>query len=130
MNLIEGKQLINKIQAGVLKSGIETDSLITNFKALREFAREEKNPTLVKLTRLTYEHLEEYDGFHIPIPADEPVEEVDGDEVAATPLQETPHDPVESLNYMLSAMLNPSNKINQEDIQYYKHALIAFSEEN
>lgn len=127
MENLEAQKLINRIQKDLLNTGIEPVKLVKNLKKLREYALEEENPTLTKVLRLTYEHIEENGAFLIPIPDDEPVDEIDGDEVDHQPESDpAQQDPVESLNYLLSVMMNSSNKANLNELREYRNALIDF----
>lgn len=105
-------KLIDKILAGLDKSGINTDTLIDDIKQLRSYALEEQIPLVVKVLRLTYEHIEENNSFLIPILDDAEDEEV-----------ETDNEPVESLKYLLSLIKNLKNKINIADLKEYRDLL-------
>jgi hypothetical protein len=124
---LEAQKLIKKIQKEILGSGIDSEKVIKELKKLRTYALEEGNPTLVKVLRLTYEHIAEHGTFAIPIPDDEPVDEIDGTEVDHE-TTETPgkDDPVESLNYLLSVMTNSSNKTNLAELREYRDALLNY----
>ena len=127
MENLEGQKLIRKIQKEILASGIEPEKLVKELKKLRAYALEEGNPTLVKVLRLTYEHIENYGTFDIPIPDEEPVEEIDGTEVEHQ-ASDAPgkNDPVESLNYLLSVMTNSSNKANLGELREYRDSLLNY----
>lgn len=118
-------KLLNKIQRDLMKNGLDTENIITDLKALRPFAVEENIPVLAKVIRLTYEHLEAYNTFNIGIPEDEPVEGFEDEQVIT---QEV--DPQESLDYLLSLMAEPKNKVNVMEIREYSNALIAYAEDN
>lgn len=118
-------KLLNKIQRDLMKNGLDTENIITDLKALRPFAVEENIPVLAKVIRLTYEHLEAYNTFNIGIPEDEPVEGFEDEQVV---IQEV--DPQESLDYLLSLMAEPKNKVNVMEIREYSNALIAYAEDN
>jgi hypothetical protein len=124
---IEAQKLINRIQKDIIDKGFDPAKLVKDLKKLRAYALEEGNPTLVKVLRLTYEHIGTYGSFSIPIPDDEPVDEIDGTEVSHKP-DETPgkNDPVESLNYLLSVMRNSSNKANLNELKEYRNALLEY----
>ncbi|AXT55313.1 hypothetical protein J8L88_05380 [Aquimarina sp. MMG015] len=113
-------KLIDKILTDLGQSGINTDTLIEDLKTLRTFALEQQVPLVVKVLRLTYEHIEENDSFLIPIPDDEPIEENE------TPV-ETDKDvnPVESLMYLISLLKDLKNKMNVMDLADYRDALNA-----
>lgn len=108
-----------------MRNGIITNTIVEDLKELRVFAVDEKEPLLAKVIRLTYEHVDTYGTFDIPIPEDEPVEgfENEGDE-------EKEVDPIESLDYLLSLMAESKNKINSLELREYSNNLIAYAEEN
>lgn len=108
-----------------MRNGIITNTIVEDLKELRPYAVEEKNPLLAKVIRLTYEHIEEYQTFDIPIPEDEPVEGFEEDEQ-----QENQVDPQESLDYLLSLMAESKNKVNALELREYSNNLIAYAEEN
>ena len=64
----KAQKLINKLISEVELNGIITNTLVSDLKDLRPFAVEEKRPLLAKTIRLTFEHIEEYQTFDIPIP--------------------------------------------------------------
>jgi len=106
--------LIDKILANLDKTGINTDKLIDDIKQLRTYALEEQIPLVVKVLRLTYEHIEEYGSFLIPVLVDE-----DDD-------TEVENEPVESLKYLISLIKNLNNKINVSDLKEYRDLLNNF----
>ncbi len=148
----KAQKLIGKILQDLNQNGIIINTLTDDLKELREFARKEQNPLLVKLLRLTYEHIGAYETFHIEIPKDEPIEdeekEEEGVEITSKETSENseenitdnqedttdalieedeiPHDPVESLLYMISLFKDPSNRINVQDLKTYRTALLEF----
>lgn len=121
----KAQKLLNKIQRDLMRNGIITNTIVEDLKELRPYAVEENSPLLAKVIRLTYEHIETYQTFDIPIPEDEPVEgfeeetEDNGD-----------FDPAESLDYLLSLMAEAKNKINALELREYSNSLIAYAEEN
>jgi len=119
----KAQKIIDKILGDLDQSGIVMDTLIEDLKELREFTRKEQQPLLVKVLRLTYEHLEANDTFAIPIPDDEPIEDIEGNEdepVVATAVE---HDPVESLSYLVALYKDYKNKMNILDLRAYRDAL-------
>jgi len=126
---IEAQKLINRIQKEIITAGIDPAKLVKELKKLRAYALEEGNPTLVKVLRLTYEHIGTFETFSIPIPDEEPVDEIDGNEVKQQK-PDTPgkNDPVESLNYLLSVMSNSSNKANLNELKEYRNFLLEFAQ--
>lgn len=121
----KAQKLLNKIQRDLMRNGIITNTIVDDLKELRPYAVEEQNPLLAKVIRLTYEHIETYQTFDIPIPEDEPVE---GFEAENSSVSEV--DPQESLDYLLSLMAEPENRINALELREYSNNLIAYAEEN
>ncbi|GHA32080.1 hypothetical protein GCM10007103_12160 [Salinimicrobium marinum] len=121
----KAQKLLNKIQRDLLRNGIITNTIVQDLKDLRPYAVEENNPLLAKVIRLTYEHIEAYDTFDIPIPEDEPVEGFEEENEV-----ENEVDPQESLDYLLSLMAEPNNKVNALELREYSNALMAYAEEN
>ncbi len=128
MENIEARKLINRIQKDLIKSGIEPEKLIKNLKKLRQFALEEQNPTITKVLRLTYEHIEAYETFAIPMPSDEPIEEIDGEPAEGQTFEDSTSDPANSLNYLLSIMDKSGNKGNLIEIREYRDNLIDYAD--
>ncbi|WP_027138793.1 hypothetical protein [Gaetbulibacter saemankumensis] len=112
-------KLVDKILLNLDETGINTDALIEDLKKLRSYALEAQIPLVVKVLRLTYEHIEEHDNFLIPIldEDDEPNDEEFGLEGA---LDNTP---VESLKYLVSLTRNLNNKRNIADLKEYRDLL-------
>ncbi|WP_298499587.1 hypothetical protein [uncultured Algibacter sp.] len=113
-------KLIDKILKNLDKSGINTDTLIDDIKELRTYALEAQIPLVVKVLRLTYEHIEATESFMIPMLDDEPIEDVDvieaNQEVA----------PVESLKYLIALIKNLNNKGNISDLKEYRDLLNSY----
>ena len=118
-------KLLNKIQRDLMRNGIITNTVVEDLKELRPYAVEEKEPLLAKVIRLTYEHIETYDTFDIPIPEDEPLEDSEEENE-----EENTVDPQESLDYLLSLIAEPHNKVNELELREYSNNLIAYAEEN
>lgn len=127
----ETVSIINKLHQEVESFGIviKKDSIIEDLKKVREIALKEENPRMVKATRLTFEHVEAYEGFNIPLLSDEPIEgfedsnlgtegEIENDEAAQK----------ESLLYLLSIMKDPENKINASELKEYNVLLKNYAE--
>lgn len=121
----KAQKLLNKIQRDLMRNGIITNTIVDDLKELRPYAVEEQNPLLAKVIRLTYEHIETYQTFDIPIPEDEPVEGFEAENPSASEV-----DPQESLDYLLSLMAEPENRINALELREYSNNLIAYAEEN
>lgn len=115
-------KLIKLIQSDLVTNGLVVDQIVPNLKKLREYALLEEVPTLVKAIRLTYEHIENNNGFFIAIPNDEPIEE-EGESVEEA-VAPTVND-IESLQYLLSLFKDPTNKHNIVDLKEYNAKLLA-----
>lgn len=124
MNNIKAQKLLNKIQRDLMRNGIITNTLVNDLKELRPLVVEEGQPLLAKVIRLTFEHVDAYDSFNIAIPGDEPLEE--GDEA---PVQEETTGQ-ESLDYLLSLMADPSNRVNEIELREYVNAFNEYAEEH
>lgn len=108
-----------------MRNGIITNTIVEDLKDLRKLVVEESIPLLAKVTRLTYEHIDEHDDFLIAIPDDEPLElDEDSEEETEAEVEETEKiTGQESLEYMLSLMAEHSNKLNEMELREYVKAL-------
>ncbi|MBB4117829.1 hypothetical protein GGR32_000101 [Mesonia hippocampi] len=122
MNNPQAQQLIRKILGDLNHTGIITNTLMDDLKKLRPYAVEEKQPVIAKALRLAFEHIEEYDSFNIPIPEDEPLEEID-----FTPAD---FDPTESMVYLITLIRDINNKLNIEELRDYNNAFVKYAEEH
>jgi len=122
----KAQKLINKLISEVELNGIITNTLVSDLKDLRPFAVEEKRPLLAKTIRLTFEHIEEYQTFDIPIPEEEPIEGYE----ELLEEQENDATPEESLLYLLNLIAEPENKTNRLDLRAYVNAMQEYAEEN
>ena len=113
-------KLIDKILNNLDESGINTDALIEDIKELRTYALEAQIPLVVKVLRLTYEHIEATQSFMIPMLDDEPIEE-DAEVEANDDVS-----PVESLKYVIALMKNLDNKGNVSDLKEYRDLLNSY----
>jgi len=133
MESIDGNKLIVKLQKGLAKDGLKMDAIVKGLKELRPYALEEQDPTLTKVTRLTYEHIEANKTFNIPLPPEEAIApELEEGEVAPEEVEmilstiESDDDRIESLDYLLSLMLDRSKEANKQDMFAYRDALKAY----
>lgn len=113
-------KLLNKLIDDVERNGIITNTIVEDLQSLRPYAVEEQQPLLAKTIRLMFEHIEEFQKFDIPIPAEEPFE---GFEEEAEELEEEVSTPEESMLYVLNLIAEPDNKANQLDLRAYVKAL-------
>ena len=135
MESVEGNKIIVTLQKGLTKDGINADAIVKGLKELRPFALEEKDPTLTKVTRLAYEHIEENKTFSIPLPPEEAImpeleEGEEADDTAEVEMIvnsiESDDDRLESLDYLFSLMLDRENADNKQDMLAYRDALKDF----
>ncbi|MDX1650967.1 MAG: hypothetical protein R3277_00635 [Brumimicrobium sp.] len=105
---------LNDIISLVEKKGIEADGLIDELKNLREFALKEQDPLLAKVTRLSYEYLQERKAYDVQAQWEE------DEEGGEFPLEIEDKD---NLLYLLNLMLKSDHKINREEIKDYRTAL-------
>ncbi|PHQ28064.1 MAG: hypothetical protein COA80_19265 [Leeuwenhoekiella sp.] len=122
----KAQKLINKLIGEVELNGIITNTVVSDLKDLRPFAVEEKRPLLAKTIRLTFEHIEEYQTFDIPIPEEEPIEGYE----ELLEEQDNQATPEESLLYLLNLIAEPENKTNRLDLRAYVNAMQEYAEEN
>ena len=133
MESIDGNKLIVKLQKGLAKDGLKMDAIVKGLKELRPYALEEQDPTLTKVTRLTYEHIEANKTFNIPLPPEEAIApELEEGEEAPEEVEmilstiESDDDRIESLDYLLSLMLDRTKEANKQDMFAYRDALKEF----
>lgn len=124
MENIKAQNLLNKIHRDLNRNGIIINTLVKDLQELRNLVVEEGNPLLAKVIRLTSEHIQASEGFEIPIPDDEPIEE---GEVTEGSEQTSGQ---ESLDYLFSLMADPSNKVNEIELREYVNAFRTYEEEN
>ena len=112
MKSIEGNKIIVTLQKDLIKNGLKVDALIKGFKAIRPYALEDEDPTVVKVSRLVYEEAI----------STEELEEGEEPEMIISEI-ETDDDRVESIDYLLSLMLDRDNDDNKQDLFAYRDAL-------
>ncbi|WP_196886190.1 hypothetical protein [Aureivirga sp. CE67] len=118
-------QIVKNLRKKIESGSFEIPTIIEELQKARICAIEEKNPRLVKVIRLTFEHLENYQGFFISIPEDTFEEDEENAEVTYPTENQ-----VESLLYLLSLMLDPLHKRNALEIKDYIDALNDYAENN
>lgn len=123
----KAQDLINKMQQSITDNGVNVEELVNDLKELRTYAVTEEIPRLAKAIRLTYEHIEEYEGFFIPMPDDEMVDE-EGEVIGV--ITASNEEDAESLHYLLSIMSDAKNKMNHEELGEYNAALKQYAEDN
>lgn len=122
---LNAHQIIEKIKDQINAEGIMIDDTIDQLLELRKIAIEKKQPRLARAIRVTTEHLDDYDGFLVPIPEEVELDE-EGNEVGVMEqedLEENEDLQKESLLYLLSLMDDPAHKANHEEIGEYIKAI-------
>lgn len=117
MNNSKYYTIIKEIKENIANNGVTRD-IVADFKTLRKIVVEENQPLLAKIIRLTYQHIDENGTFQVAIPDDEPIEDAEGN-IIEIEKDEAAINPEESLNYLLSIMLEPDNKMNISDIRAF-----------
>lgn len=102
--------IISKVE----KEGIAYKGLVEDLKELREQALKEQDPLVVKVLRLSYEFLQDRNGFDVQAQYEEDEE---GNEY---PLE---IEDQENFLYLLNLLKNAEHKINREEIKDYRTAL-------
>lgn len=105
---------LEAIIAKAEKEGILYAGIVDDLKELREQALKEQDPLVVKVLRLTYEFLQDRDGFDVQAQFEE---DEDGQEY---PLE---IEEKENFLYLLNLLKNADHKINREEIKDYRTAL-------
>lgn len=111
----KANKLIDTINKGIEKNGIDVEAIVPELKKLREFAKKEEDPLVTKVLRLTYEYIEENEGaFDVEAQYEE---DEDGNEL---PLEV---EDKENLMYLLDLLKKSDNKYNREEIADYRTEL-------
>ncbi|MCT4579842.1 MAG: hypothetical protein N4A35_00370 [Flavobacteriales bacterium] len=127
----ESVSILNKLQKEVESFGIKIkkDTIVEELKKVRAIALKLENPRMVKATRLTFEHVEAYEGFNIPMLSDEPIEGFEDSNLGNdTDIESNEEAQKESLLYLLSIMKDPTNRINASDLKEYNVLLKNYAE--
>lgn len=102
----EAQRLCDKIANNFKKDNAAKDNTINDLKTLRNYFIEIKDPSLTKILRLAYEHLEQHHSFDIEIEDFEPDEEQG------------------TFEYFMELVMNYDNKLNREELQEIKAKLL------
>lgn len=114
MKLATANKKLEAIIEKVNKDGVSASNLIEDLKELREYALKEQDPLVTKVLRLTYEYLQENQGFNVQAQYEEDEEENE------YPIE---IEEKENLLYLLTLLENADHKINREEIKDYRTAL-------
>jgi hypothetical protein len=104
-NMLEALENVKKAYK---KHGFEGGYVVDALKALREGYKSIGDPTLTKVCRLAYEHIEENSDFAVDLFE----EREEGDQP--------------SFEYFLDLLSDPDNKFNREEIQEFKQLLLEY----
>lgn len=115
MKTLAAKEKLGKIIQSVEQNGVQAENLIEDLKALREIAKTEKDPLVVKLLRFTYEYLQENEAFDVEGQFEEDEE---GNRYPVEGIEDQ-----ENLVYLLSLLQNAEQKVNREELKDYRDAL-------
>jgi hypothetical protein len=105
-------ELADKILAKAAKE-FDAEWVSTNLKALREMAREEGDPAVIKILRLAYEHIDENGDFNIGFASDE---DEDGSEEEGI---------ITDLEYLLTLVQRSEREKSKEEIKEMKTLLLS-----
>jgi hypothetical protein len=105
---------LEAIISNVEKDGIMYPNVVEDLKELREQALKEQDPLVVKVLRLSYEFLQENNGFDVQAQFEE------DEEGGEYPLE---IEEKENFLYLLNLLKNADHKINREEIKDYRTAL-------
>jgi hypothetical protein len=100
----KGNKKIEDLLTSVRKK-FNTEEIIATLKEVREIAREEKNPALVKICRLCYTYVEANENFDINF-----VDEEEGLDMS-------------DLEYLLELMLQSEREVNLAEIREIRDVL-------
>jgi len=110
-----GKDKLSIIIQLVEKKGLEAKNLIQELKELREIAKTENDPLVVKILRYCFEYLEQNESFDVQGQFEE------DEEGNVSPIEVTSDQ--ENLLYVLSLLQHPEQRINREELCDYRDAL-------
>ena len=89
MQSTTGIKKLEAIIEDVKKNGIIAENMIEQLTELREIAKVEQDPLVVKTLRLVYSYIEDEGHFDLNLLAEEEIEELDEEEVTAEVEEET-----------------------------------------
>lgn len=105
-------ELADKIIAKSTKE-FDAEWVSKNLKALREMAREEGDPAVIKILRLAYEHIDENGDFEIGFSSDQ---DEDGTEEEGM---------ISDLEYLLTLVQRSEKEKSKEEIREMKELLLS-----
>ena len=100
MQSTKGIKKLEAIIEDVKKNGIIAENMIEQLTELREIAKVEKDPLVVKTLRLVYSYIEDEGHFDLNLLAEDEIEELDEPEVTAE-VEEEIEEEEEEVNFEL-----------------------------
>ena len=100
MQSTKGIKKLETIIEDVKKNGIIAENMIEQLTELREIAKVEKDPLVVKTLRLVYSYIEDEGHFDLNLLAEDEIEELDEPEVTAE-VEEEIEEEEEEVNFEL-----------------------------
>ena len=118
---IKSSELLKQVKKSIAND-IDAEFLVDKLKKFREALSEQNLPRLKKAIRLTYEHLEEFGNFNIPIPEYKSIEEPEEEEQEEgeqlpDEVEDMAPSKLECLNYLISLMEDSTHKINASELK-------------
>ena len=82
MQTLKAQQKVDSIIEDVTKNGIIAENMIKELKELREIARVEQDPLVIKTLRLVYTYIEDEGSFDLNLLEEEEIEELEEEDEA------------------------------------------------
>lgn len=119
MNNTKANTLIAGIAAKVESEGINAETLVPMLHELRELAKMEKDPLVIRSIRMAYEHLENNDAWEFP--TIKPEEDEEGN-----PLSDEGNTAEEHFAYLLHLWTKSDNKYNRDEMRELANEMNSF----
>ncbi|MCO6495032.1 MAG: hypothetical protein J5I91_05045 [Bacteroidetes bacterium] len=119
MNSPKANKLIQKIASEIKKNGIDAESIIPQLQELRELAKLEKDPVVIRSIRMAYEHLENNGGWEYPVI--KPEEDEDGNLI-----EDAGYTAEEHFDALLAMIEKSDNKYNKDELRIIANELNDF----
>ena len=121
----QGKELLQRIRDTYKEEGFgNIDKLAELLMEFRERAKVIEDPLLTKVTRMTAEHLKEYNDFLIRYVEQGVEEGEEGEE----PAEVTPDEEADNFAYLLDLFADARNQYNREDLSDFRDILKVYPE--
>ncbi|MCZ2130613.1 MAG: hypothetical protein LC109_10145 [Bacteroidia bacterium] len=119
MNSPKANKLIQKIISEVKKNGIDAESLVPQLHELRELAKLENDPVVIRSIRMTYEHLENNGAWEYPVIKPEEDEN-------ENPIEDEGYTAEEHFETLMSMLEKSDNKYNRDELRVIANELNDF----